>query len=372
MNKCQSTIHSINTCLNLIDQNAPEDISEAAFLQRISGAKRKYNELADTVFTTPNHQVIKFRPDSCLKQQLQRLVKQPLGKIFLQKHLDPGDQHSISSSSVVDTESENALTEVTADNMGPSVLLNNISTMSIKENSLFTDVTVLRDGLLAITDTIRHQVKVFTFDGELANQVQLENAPWGICRFIEDKIAVTVPNKRHIIHMAYTDRLFVHCMVKTVKKYLGIVALDKNSFVCASAGDSCVDIISIDGGILQTFQKIFTHPTYVALTKERNIIVTDSYKKSVICCDRQGNEQFRYNGSEGQRLTEPVGICTGRDGNIFVADAKSHNIYKIQHLSMLTNIRNVSLAGLDISPENKLILTFNEEKEISGISIFRD
>lgn len=372
MNKCHSTIHSINVCLNLIDQNTPEDISEAAFLQRISGAKRKYNDLPDTVFTTPNHQIIKFQPDLCMKQQLQRLVKQPLGKIFLQKHLDLGDQLSNSNPSVGGTEPENALTEVTADNMGPSVLLNNLSTMSIKENSLFTDVTVLRDDLLAITDTVSYQVKVFTFDGELANQFQLKNAPWGICRFIEDEIAVTVPNKRHIIYMAYTDRLFIRWIVKTAKKYLGIVALDKNSFVCASAGDSCVDIISSDGVIIQTFQKIFTHPTYVALTKERNIIVTDSYKKSVICCDRQGNEQFRYNGSEGQPLTEPVGICTNRDGNIFVADAKSHNIYKIQHLSMLTNIRNVSLAGLDISPENKLILIFNDEKKISGISIFRD
>lgn len=367
--KCQSTIDSISACQSLIDQNATEDISDAAFLQRMSDAKQKYNELPDTVFTTPNRQIITFQPDSCLHEQLQRLVKQPLGKIFLQ---NPGVQLSNANSSVVDTETRNTLTEETADNMGPSVLLNNLSTMSTEENSLFTDVTLLRDGLLALTDSIRYQIKVFTFDGELVNQIQLQNAPWGICRILDDEIAVTVPNKRYIKYMAYTDRLIDRWTAKTTKKYLGIVALDEKSFVCASAGDSCVDIVSMNGAIIQSFQKIFTHPTYVALTAEHNIVVTDSYKKSLICCDRQGNERFRYSGGEGQGLTEPVGICVNQQGNIFVADAKSHNIYKIQHLSMLTNIRDLSLTGLDISPENKLILTFNDEKKSSGISIFRE
>ena len=370
--KCESTIDSIETCQNLIEQNAIQDIGEAGFLQGISAAIRKYKELPEAVPAPPNRQVLIFQPDSFLQQQLQRLVKRPLGKLFQQEQQDTRNQLSDgNASSALHTETGNTLTEVLADDTGSVVYLNNLSTISSENNSIITDVALLPGGFLVVTESMGCKVKFFTEKGELVKQVQLKNSPWGVCHLIHGKIAVTVPSKKHIIYLPHTGQSWVERKATTAKKYLGIVALNEAIFVCASASNSCVDIIAIRGDVYKSFSKIFVHPTYVALTKEYNTIVTDSYNKSLICCDHHGQELFRYIGRKGQELTEPAGICTNRQESVFVADVRNHNVYKIRHLPLITNIQQISFSGLAITPENKLVLTHNSKNK-SRFSIFHD
>ena len=157
-------------------------------------------------------------------------------------------------------------------------------------------VAVTLDGRIAITDKKDKCVKIFTVDGE--------------CRSIWGSGMFSYP--------------------------AGIAAMPSGNFVVADVDRHMVSIHSPDGGLLTQFgcwgsgDYQFNSPTYIAVTKDEHIIVSDSCNGFIKVFDKTGTFVRKFSSSSGHvlqdHLRRPQGLCADSQGNILLADRENHRI----------------------------------------------
>eukprot|EP00058_Branchiostoma_floridae_P002453 XP_002587941.1 hypothetical protein BRAFLDRAFT_87329 [Branchiostoma floridae] len=109
--------------------------------------------------------------------------------------------------------------------------------------------------------------------------------------------------------------------------FRGIAVDMRTNHILVTDADQCaVQVFRPDGSLVRTVRHPrggeMTHPWYVTVDGEGNILVTDLINHCVYVYDEFGKFLFQFGGlgsGEGQ-LNEPRGICTDSSGHILVAD----------------------------------------------------
>lgn len=193
------------------------------------------------------------------------------------------------------------------------------------------------------------------------------------------ELAVTLPELSTIMFVVVQETsMRIRKRIRTSKQYRGvscdaITSPGNPSLVvtCCAAGMQCVDVLTLDGGLLQTFrddyrhkgQLLFTWPYYVTCNTQGEVVVSDCQSKNgIICLCRNGKVNYEANLNQDV-IRDPRGICTDRFGNIFIADKTGNAVHCLnnegQYQSVLINEADglLSPIALCLSPFGQLVVT---------------
>lgn len=251
------------------------------------------------------------------------------------------------------------------------------------------DVAVLEDGTPIITDFHNKKLKAFDPSGCVVAEASVPSWPHGIVDISSTELAVTLPELSTIIFVVLMDDLMrVRKRIRTAKQYRGIacdaVSVPGNPCLvasCCSSGGQCVDVMTVDGQILQTYRDdyrqhgrlLFTWPYYICTNTQGEILVSDCQSRNnLICLGRNGKARYEEPMNESI-IRDPRGMCTDRTGNILIADKNGNAIHM---LGTDGKYKNVVLSGNDglispiavcLSPFGHLIVT----QENGDIKVFK-
>lgn len=205
------------------------------------------------------------------------------------------------------------------------------------------DVAVLEDGTPVITDFHNKKVKAFDASGSVMGEVAVPSWPHGIIDTGSKEVAVTLPELSTILFISVqSNNMRIRKRLRTQKQYRGISCDGSNStsnpvlvVSCCATGTQCVDILSFEGIIIQTYREnklnpgklLFTWPYYVTTNAKGEVIVSDCQSRNAIMClCRDGEVRFEQELPE-DLFGDPRGVCTDRNGTIFLADKTGNSVH---------------------------------------------
>jgi WD40 repeat protein len=117
----------------------------------------------------------------------------------------------------------------------------------------------------------------------------------------------------------------------------------------ADSGNNNIKQVKLDGTVTSItegrryqpsgYPGLLRHPMYLAFTKDRNLLITDSCNhrvrilntKTGIMSTLAGSGEKGYEDGDvlSAKFHKPIGIAVAKDGNIFVCDSKNDTIRKI-------------------------------------------
>lgn len=241
------------------------------------------------------------------------------------------------------------------------------------------DVAVLEDGTPVITDFHNKKIKAFDATGTVMGESAVPSWPHGIVDVSSCELAVTLPELSTIMFVVVQETsMRIRKRIRTSKQYRGvscdaITCPGTPSLVvtCCAAGMQCVDVLTLDGGLLQTFrddyrhkgQLLFTWPYYVTCNTQGEIVVSDCQSKNgIICLYRNGKVRYEANLNQDV-IKDPRGICTDRFGNIFIADKTGNAVHCLNNEGDYQSVLINEADGLQspiavcLSPFGQLVVT---------------
>lgn len=251
------------------------------------------------------------------------------------------------------------------------------------------DVTMLEDGTPVITDFHNKKIKAFDATGNVMGEVSVPSWPHGIVDVASAEVAVTLPELATLMFVTVQDNnMRIRKRVRTVKQYRGIscdVSTSPSNPVlvvsCCASGIQCVDVLSLDGTVLQTYREdgrqpgklLFTWPYYVTTNAAGEILVSDCQSRNgIICIRRDGSVKFEQVLPDNI-VCDPRGICTDRQGNLFLADKTGNSVHCLSPDGEYKSRVLCSADGLNhpiavcLSPFGHLIIT----QENGDVKVFK-
>ncbi|XP_064609520.1 tripartite motif-containing protein 2-like [Liolophura sinensis] len=248
-----------------------------------------------------------------------------------------------------------------------------VSDNSCDQLSTWGIACVSRDDMIVVDGTNKALHK-FRRGGSLIDQIAFSDEPRDVTHMGQGDIAVTM-NRKQVMFLGTTGKLKLKQTVKTQKSYHGISALACDKLVVSYLGSGkSVDIISLEGVIERTLSMdehgapLFFDPRYLATTKgdTQLILVSDFRKQSIICLNSDGQVKFKFQSTNGHRTLKPLGICSDRFGNIFVADYSRDEIALLSkdgkyQRSVVTREDEMDRpVAVDISRDGRLVIVQND------------
>ncbi|XP_061189281.1 E3 ubiquitin-protein ligase TRIM33-like [Saccostrea echinata] len=241
------------------------------------------------------------------------------------------------------------------------------------------DVAVLEDGTPVITDFHNKKIKAFDATGTVMGESAVPSWPHGLVDVSSCELAVTLPELSTIMFVVVQETsMRIRKRIRTSKQYRGvscdaITCPGNPSLVvtCCAAGMQCVDVLTLDGVLIQTYrddyrhkgQLLFTWPYYVTCNTQGEVVVSDCQSKNgIICLYRDGKVRYEANLSQDV-IKDPRGICTDRFGNIFIADKTGNTIHCLDNEGKYKSILINQTDGLQspiavcLSPFGQLVVT---------------
>jgi hypothetical protein len=238
---------------------------------------------------------------------------------------------------------------------------------------------VLEDGTPIITDFHNKKIKAFDPSGCVIGETSVPSWPHGIVDISSSELVVTLPELSTLIFVVLKDNnMRIRKRIRTAKQYRGVacdaVSVPGNPCIvvsCCSSGGQCVDVMTVDGAILQTYRDdyrqhgrlLFTWPYYICTNNNGEIIVSDCQSRNnLICLCRNGKARYEESMNESV-IRDPRGMCTDRLGNIIIADKNGNAVHLIgndgKYRSIVLNSNDglVSPIAVCLSPFGHLIVT---------------
>eukprot|EP00058_Branchiostoma_floridae_P002456 XP_002587944.1 hypothetical protein BRAFLDRAFT_87332 [Branchiostoma floridae] len=145
------------------------------------------------------------------------------------------------------------------------------------------------------------------------------------------------------------------------------VNMRTNHILVTDADQRAVLVFRPDGSLVRTVRHPrageMTHPQYVTVDGEGNILVSDWDTNCVYVYDESGKFLFQFGGEgrgEGQ-LKWPLGICTDSSGHILVADSGNERVQIFtRHGEFVRTFRTGPGSypeSLTVGPEGQLVVT---------------
>ncbi|KAF6029986.1 hypothetical protein EB796_011700 [Bugula neritina] len=200
-----------------------------------------------------------------------------------------------------------------------------------KKKCLLRDVAITENGELLITDSKNRNIKVFNINGEHIRSIQHQDLkdPYGIASMGDSKFVVSDCKAKDLKIFKLTGEL---------EEKVGVAINSKGEIIVSDSVHQCVyvyprggafcDIIWGEAGLKPL---MFKNPSYVGVTREDDIVVSDYFSKKIAVFDAQTHDlKFTYGTKpEDKRLSYPRGVATDALGNILVADNYNGKIHYV-------------------------------------------
>lgn len=187
------------------------------------------------------------------------------------------------------------------------------------------DIAVLEDGTPVITDFHNKKIKAFDPSGCVVAEASVPSWPHGIVDISSSELVITLPELSTILFVVLKDSsMRIRKRIRTAKQYRGVacdaVSVPGNPCIvvsCCSSGGQCVDVMTVDGAILQTYRDdyrqhgrlLFTWPYYICTNNQGEIIVSDCQSRNnLICLCRNGKARYEEPMNESI-IRDPPAEC---------------------------------------------------------------
>ncbi|XP_071092424.1 uncharacterized protein [Haliotis cracherodii] len=197
-----------------------------------------------------------------------------------------------------------------------------------------TEMVVNGIDTVVVTDQFNHSVKSFyTRNNQQGHsKLLLGGYTWGITKLTHNQVAVTVPNINQIVTVEVNPDLELLSTITTSKQYWGITSLTPSTLAASSPSPPCVDILDMTGNVLRSISprhngnNILQCPNFLCTTRTRNILVSDSGARCVVCLTPKRDVVFTYSPTGDTALKCPQGITSTSTGDILVTDLSLHRV----------------------------------------------
>ncbi|KAF6021948.1 hypothetical protein EB796_019747 [Bugula neritina] len=246
-----------------------------------------------------------------------------------------------------------------------------------KKKCLLRDVAITENGELLITDSKNRKYKeslldaifiapsinldpnvtifkvlsvrvdmceVFNINGEHIRSIQHQDLkdPYGIASMGDSKFVVSDCKAKDLKIFKLTgeleEKVLGNLNEYPLKSPRGVAINSKGEIIVSDSVHQCVyvyprggafcDIIWGEAGLKPL---MFKNPSYVGVTREDDIVVSDYFSKKIAVFDAQTHDlKFTYGTKpEDKRLSYPRGVATDALGNILVADNYNGKIHYV-------------------------------------------
>lgn len=200
---------------------------------------------------------------------------------------------------------------------------------------LLRDVCVSESGQIFVTDGSNHKIKVYDLHGQLLREIANPELrePFGIALMNAGKLAVT-DTKSKDVKIFTTNGELVNTIGKNLEEYpmkepRGIAVNSKGDIIVSDAGRRCIYVYPLEGAFCDIIwgqagvkPLQFKNPLYVTTMPNDDIVVSDYFNGRIAVFDGQTHDLvFTYGTKKDQKkLRYPRGVCTGRHGDVLIAD----------------------------------------------------
>ncbi|XP_050394205.1 E3 ubiquitin-protein ligase TRIM56 [Patella vulgata] len=190
-----------------------------------------------------------------------------------------------------------------------------------------TIVTIKEKSIPVVVDGTNNCVKMLS---DPPHKISLRN-PRRIAKLSNRTVIVT--SSKHVSFIDVEPRFQVNKMVETQTDYTGIAVIGANRLAASRwsfSGGGFVDIVDFAGHVLlKLVLKDLLDPSYLSTTTTGNILVSDCRSKALTCLTQTGEVVFSYKSEVGDKLKLPYGVCTSKDGSIYLADYNGARVIKL-------------------------------------------
>jgi hypothetical protein len=180
--------------------------------------------------------------------------------------------------------------------------------------------------LLSITDYSNRAIKMVDISGKsVLDQLCLDSDPWDVTLVSQYELAVTLPSKKTIQFLSVSRNTLKKKHTLKVEGTCRGVSCHKDKLVVSFVNPAKVQILLIDGTILQTIQdeKIFKSPDYHT-TCDNYIYVSDYNMKTITKLNWQCEVKGKYVSAD-----KLYGLTMSEDGTVFVCNYGNDTIEEI-------------------------------------------
>jgi len=217
------------------------------------------------------------------------------------------------------------------------------------------DLTVVSPHMLLVSFFSQECVQLLDcLKGEVVAEVQLQRRAHSLCLTDRNTAAVRVGRKIQMITVK--DKTLTKGKEMTVSGDIRGLTSSRNSLVVSYQSPPWVEVISIDGKVLQQFDKAaesqnFKYPVFMCTTPGGSVFLSDSGTNTITKLDDQFNPFQTFNSP---LLQVPRGITAVAEDKILVCSKRNHSIVLLQPS---TNTMS-TLLGKDDGIDNPYSLTY--------------
>ena len=223
-----------------------------------------------------------------------------------------------------------------------------------KNDCWITGIAIDKNGNKLLADRNNKKVKLFSSEMKALGFVALPSEPWDIAMLEEDEAVVACEQWLVILQVCET-KLKIKTKNKMSFNMRGVCRY-KNQFILTSPFSlpRCVKLTNLEGKTDWSVSsaegtELFVSPLYVSNfnNDSSSVVVTDVSKSSVTCLNGDnGKVLARWH----KKVSEPAGLTTDNNGNIYVCMGKSHEILILNEDLMEDHVCLRRRDGLSTNP----------------------
>ncbi|VDI17057.1 Hypothetical predicted protein [Mytilus galloprovincialis] len=173
---------------------------------------------------------------------------------------------------------------------------------------------------IAIAETSNPRCMIYTKDGFKKGQLQLSSAPGNISVIEGHRIAVTLNNERQV-NVINTDTWQLIKIFQFREECHGLVYFEK--YLIANCGNEGLMYIDASGKLVKSNSDI-KGELYLHLDNRGKLYAAKINVKRIHVYDLTNNKHYKYHV---QGISDPSGLSTDRDNNLFVACNENDTIF---------------------------------------------
>ncbi|KAK7486202.1 hypothetical protein BaRGS_00022525 [Batillaria attramentaria] len=214
------------------------------------------------------------------------------------------------------------------------------------------DMAVLPGGQLILLDAGNSCIKGMNMGPSATTVCRLNlRHPFRVCKLSETEVVVTCQDHKLYV-ISVSDKLEATRCIQTLYEYWGLARLGETTLAVSCLDMKCIHIIDLNGKVLQTIShdasgnSIFQRPSYLCVTPDSDIVVSDCVTKCIYRLDMKGEVRFKYPCTGPFGLQNPRGICCDQQGWLLCVDKEGQKVVRLSNVGRFAGSLLATIHGL--------------------------